>query len=117
MQFANVDSLDSVTRLVSADQFNEDLFDEIARYLTREPNSLFREDLPDDYRMQLRNRIEQEQIKRRWESAISERQETELAQIRREHSLAAQLSRMIAGGSMNPQALLNRFKGKHDKHD
>ncbi len=110
MRFVNIDGLDDVTRHVSADQFNDALFDEIGRYLTREPNSLFREDLPDDYRMQLRTQLQQDQIKRRWESNINDRQDTELAQLRREHSLSGRLSGLVAHAMASPQALFGKLK-------
>lgn len=116
MQFVNIDGLESVTKHVAADQFNDALFDEIGRYLMREPNMLFREDLPDDYRLQLRTQLQQDQIKRRWESTINDRQETELAQLRREHSLTARLSGMFArdtsAGSSTMAEKLKRLIGK-----
>lgn len=110
MQFVNVDGLDSVTKHIVAEQFNEPLFDEIGRYLTREPSNLFREDLPDDYRLQLRTQLQRDQIKRRWESTINDRQETELAQLRREHSLVGRLGGMFSGGTLGLSALADKLK-------
>ena len=41
----------------------------------REPNSLLREDLPEAYRKQLRSKVQQLEIKRRWENKISDTRE------------------------------------------
>ena len=111
MNFVNIDSLVSVSKNVRPEQVDEKLFDEIGRYLTQEPSNLFRETLPDAYRMQLRTRVEQDQVKRRWETRISDRQETELEQLRREHSLGGRLSGLLPGAAVNPKALLGKLKG------
>ena len=50
----NFDALNTASKNFPASQFNDALFDDIGRYLTHEPNGLFREDLPDSYRNQLR---------------------------------------------------------------
>jgi hypothetical protein len=94
--FHNFEGLGTVTKTVAGTQLNEALFDDIGRFLTREPNNLLHEELPDSYRNQLRTKVQQDQIKRRWESKISEQQEAELAQIKRERSITGRLSRLVA---------------------
>ena len=76
-------------------QLNESLFDDIGRYLTREPSALFQEALSDSYRVQLRTKVQQEQIKRRWESKISATQKTELDQIKRDQSIAGKFGKIV----------------------
>ena len=84
----NFDALSTASKNFPASQFNDALFDDIGRYLTHEPNGLFREDLPDSYRNQLRTKVQQEQIKRRWESKISAQQQTDMDKLKRDQGIA-----------------------------
>jgi hypothetical protein len=96
MQFSNFDQLGGQqTKTVTAEQFNEALYDEIGRYLAREPNNLFREALPDDYRKQLRTKVQQEEMKRRWEAQMADRQREELAEMERQQGLAGKLTKVV----------------------
>jgi hypothetical protein len=95
LSFVNFDALGTATKNIPPNQLNEALFDEIGRYLTHEPNGLFREALPDTYRNQLRTKVQQEQIKRRWESKISAQQQTELERLKREQSLTAKFGKLV----------------------
>ena len=63
----------------------------------REPNSLLREDLPEAYRKQLRSKVQQLEIKRRWETRISDTREIELAELRRAHTAHGRLNGVIDG--------------------
>ena len=92
--------------------------------VTREPSALFQEALPDSYRSQLRTKVQQEQIKRRWESKISAQGETELEKLKREQSLSNKFGKLV--GKDKPAATaekpadmswLDRLKGlvKKDK--
>ena len=94
INFVNIEGLGSVTKTIPAAQLTDQLFDDIGRFLTREPNSLLREALPDSYRTQLRTKVQQDQIKRRWETKISDQQQ-ELAQIKRERSMSGRLARLV----------------------
>ena len=83
MTFKNFEALGDVLKTVSLGQLNETLLDDIGRYLAREENHLFREELPTDYREQLRSTVERNKVKQRWEFRISDRRKTELpARIR-----------------------------------
>jgi hypothetical protein len=95
MTFTNFDGLGTVAKTASGAQLNDELFDDIGRFLTREPNTLLNEALPDAYRMQLRTKVQQDQIKRRWETKINEQQQDELAQIKREHSITGRLAKLV----------------------
>ena len=113
MSFVNFDGLGTATKNVSPAQLNEAMFDEIGRYLTFEPSTLFREALPDDYRKQLRSRVQQEQIKRRWESKISAQQDTELNQLKREQSIGSKLGKLVGKDKIgNPEAGNSSWLGK-----
>jgi len=95
MTFTNFESLGVVTKTVAAAQLNDTLFDDIGRFLTREPNNLMHEALSDAYRMQLRSKVQQDQIKRRWENKINEQQETELAQLKRDRSITGRFAKLV----------------------
>jgi hypothetical protein len=95
MTFTNFESLGMVTKSVAGAQLNDTLFDDIGRFLTREPNSLMHETLSDAYRMQLRSRVQQDQIKRRWETKINEQQQTELAEMKRQRSITGRMARLV----------------------
>ena len=88
LNFTNFDALGTISKVTSPAQFNEALFDEIGRYIAREPTNLFREDLPDDYRRQLQHKIQQEQMRRKWEQKLAVQQQEELERLRREKTAA-----------------------------
>ena len=94
LSFLNFDDLGTVVKLVAADRVSEAMFDEIGRYLMREPNELMREALPDDYRDALRARVREQEIRRRWESQISARQVEGIALLKREYSMSGRFSRL-----------------------
>lgn len=99
MGFGNFDQLGgSLTKTLTPDQFNEGVFDEIGRYLMREPNSLFKEALPEDFRKQLRSKVQQEELKRKWEVELADRQREELSQLERDHSLLGRFGKVFGGG-------------------
>jgi hypothetical protein len=97
MTFCHFDGFDTTVKSVAPAQIGEDLFEQIGRYLVREPNTLLREDLPESYRNQLRSKIQQQQIKRRWETRISESREAELAALRRAYTIGGRFRGMFAG--------------------
>lgn len=116
MQFNNFDQIGGQqTKTVTADQFNEALYDEIGRYIAREPNNLFREALPDDYRKQLRTKVQQEEMKRRWESQMAQRQRDELAEMERQQGLAGKLTKVV--DQVKSGSLFDKLRGlvKKDK--
>ena len=91
MSFTNFDGFDTTVKSVAPAQVDEALYEQIGRFLVREPNTLLREDLPEAYRKQLRSKVQQLEIKRRWEIKISDRREVELAELRRAYSAAGKL--------------------------
>ncbi|UXI69245.1 hypothetical protein [Tahibacter amnicola] len=116
MTFTNFDQLGGQqTKTVGPDQFTEGMYDEIGRYVAREPNGLFREALPDDYRKQLRTKVQQEEMKRRWETQMADRQREELAELERQQGLAGKLTKVV--DQVKVGGLLNKLRGlvKKDK--
>lgn len=86
LSFTNFEAFNTLARVIPAAQFNEQLFDEIGRFLAREPSNLFREELPDEYKKQLQHKIQQEQMRRKWEQKLAAQQQEELERLRREKS-------------------------------
>jgi len=111
--FVNFDALGTATKAFPPAQLKAELFDDIGRFLMREPSNLFQEDLPDHYRVQLRSKVQQDEIKRRWETKISDLQQDELDKLKREQSLAGKFSKLI--GKDKPAGegggLLGKLKG------
>jgi hypothetical protein len=94
LTFTNFDDLSAVTKNVAPENVNEALYDEIGRYVMREPTRFLREDLPEDYRSQLRARVQQQEVKRYWESQITSRQQEEIAMLKREYGIGARFNRI-----------------------
>jgi hypothetical protein len=97
MTFVNFDGFGTTTKPVPAARIDAALFDEIGRFLLREPNALLREDLPEDYRRELRSKVQQLEMKRRWETRIGDAREAELAALRRAHTAAGRLGGVLEG--------------------
>jgi hypothetical protein len=120
MTFGNFDQLGGqLTKTAAPEQFNEVMYDEIGRYVAREPNALFREALPDDYRKQLRTKVQQEEMKRKWETQMADRQREELAELERQQGLAGKLTKVVdqvsVGGLIGKLRGLVGKKGKDGK--
>jgi hypothetical protein len=117
MTFSNFESLGMVTKTVTGAQLNDVLLDDIGRFLTREPNNLMHETLSDAYRNQLRSKVQQDQIKRRWETKINEQQQTELAQLKRDRSITGRFARLVVKDDKPPSetpastSWLDKLKG------
>jgi hypothetical protein len=62
------------------------------------------EALSDAYRMQLRSKVQQDQIKRRWENKINEQQESELAQLKRDRSITGRFAKLVVKDDKPPAA-------------
>ena len=93
--FVNFDALGTATKAFQPAQLKTEFFDEIGRYIMREPSNLFQEDLPDSYRVHLRSKIQQDEMKRKWETKISEVQQQELDKLKRDQSLAGKFGKLI----------------------
>lgn len=94
LEFTNFDELGTAVKMIAPERIDEALFDEIGRYLMREPTELMREALPEDYRNALRARVHQQEVRRRWEVKIAARQIEEITQLKRDHGLGARFNRI-----------------------
>lgn len=111
MSFTNFDSLGVATKAVPAAQFNEPLYDEIGRLIAREPNALFREAISDDYRKQLQQKLQQDNMRRKWETKIAQQQKEDIEKLNREQSLKGKLDKAVQGVKESAPSLLDRMKG------
>ena len=91
MSFTNFDVFDTTVKSIAPSQVDDELYEQIGRFLLREPNTLLQEDLPEAYRKQLKSKVQQQEIKRRWETRISDNRETELAHLRRVYTTAGKV--------------------------
>jgi len=99
MNFRNFEVLGDAHKAVSIGQLNEGLFDDIGRFLAHEENNLFCENLPTDYREQLRSTVERNKVRQRWELKIADRRKVELAALQRAHgSVLQRLRGLVAKG-------------------
>lgn len=111
MSFTNFDSLGVAAKTLPAAQFNEQLYDEIGRFIAREQNALFREAISDDYRKQLQQKLQQDNMRRKWETRIAQQQKDEMEALRREQSLKGKLDKAVQGVKVSAPSLLDRVKG------
>lgn len=111
MVFNNFDAIGSITKTVGPAQFNEQLFDDIGRYIARETSGLFRETLPEDFRKQLQQKLQQENLKRKWESKIAEQRLEETNKVKPEKSFKQHIDRAVHEVKNSGPSLLHRMKG------
>jgi hypothetical protein len=111
MSFTNFDGFGTVTKVAGADQFNDALFENLARYLAREPSNLLKEELPDELRKQLQQKVQQEQIRRKWEQKMLEQQHDELAALKRDQSVRGRVERAVQDVRDKAPSLIDRVKG------
>lgn len=115
LSFTNFDSFGTITKSASPQQFDEKLFDEVGRFIARETNSLFREALPEDFRKQLAHKVQQEQLKRKWESKIAEQQAADLDRARKEQGLKGRFDKAVKDVAGAAPSILDRVKGLFNK--
>lgn len=80
----NIEALGEISKTYPAEQFNEALFDLLGRYVARTDNELTCESLPDKYRHSLRTKLQQEQLRRKWEDTLHRQRLDEEARVRQE---------------------------------
>lgn len=101
--FANFEDLTQFTKVYAPAQFTEELFETFAHYITREDNALTKESIPDKLRQSLRTKVQQEEIKRKWEEKLAQQRAEEEAKREEGSQLGNRLKQQ--GG-----ALLDKIK-------
>jgi hypothetical protein len=96
--FSNFEDLSTFTKVYAPAQFNQELFEVFARYITREDDVLTREAIPDKVRQSLRTKVQQEEIRRKFEERMYQKAQEE----QREREEAANLGLRIKkqGGAL-----------------
>ncbi len=111
LSFTNFDSMGAVAKTATAAQFNEQLFDEVARFIAREESTLFREALSDDFRKQLAQKVQHEQLKRKWESKIAQQQQDDQTKDKGKPAAKAKVDQAVKDGADKAPSLVDRMKG------
>jgi hypothetical protein len=107
LTLVNFEDLGQTIKSFSADQFNEQLFDQIGHYIMRKDNELTKEKLPDGVLKKLRHTAQQNEMRRKWEEKLASQAEAE-EQARREAEDQKKLSnRMLAQG----KSLMDKLSG------
>ncbi len=115
MNFTNFEVLGVASKTVPPAQFNEQLFDEVGRFISRQESSLFRESLSDDYRRQLQQKIQQDNLKRKWEAKIAEQQAADMDKLKRDQGLKSKLNQAVQAVQDKAPSLIDRMKGLFKK--
>jgi hypothetical protein len=71
--------------------------------------------LPEDFRKQLAQKVQQEQLKRKWESKIAEQQAADLDRARKEQGLKGRLDKAVKDVAGAAPSILDRVKGLFNK--
>ena len=85
LSLSNFEDLGTSIKNYTAEQFNEQLFDQIGHYLARKDNELTKEKLPDSVMKKLRQTAQQNEMRRKWEEKLNQQaEEAEEARIEAE---------------------------------
>lgn len=96
MAFTNFEGQGTVARTFAAERLNEPFFDELGRYLLCQSASVFRESLPEDVRSQIKARVAQQELKKRWEEKLGERQKAEFKALARAQGPLGQIRHEVS---------------------
>ena len=95
IQFVNFQDFTSFTKIFPAAQF-ADSFELIAGFITRESDQLITESIPDKLKASLKNKVQQELIKRKWEEKLAQQQDAEKLRLEQEAKLGFKLKQQGA---------------------
>jgi hypothetical protein len=96
MSFTHFDGFASVTRNFAPERFSEEFFDGLGRYLLCQSPDALRESLPEDVRSQIKARLAQQELRKRWEERLGERQRAEYKALSRAQGPLGQLRHELA---------------------
>jgi hypothetical protein len=96
MSFTNFEGYASIQRNFGPERLDESFFDGLGRYLLCQSASALKESLPEDVRSQLKARLAQQELKRRWEARLAERQKSEFQALSRAQGPLGQLRHELA---------------------
>jgi hypothetical protein len=91
MAFTNFEGFATITRAFPAARLTEEFFDGLGRYILCQSADALREALPEDVRSQIKARLAQQEIRKRWEDKLAERQQSEYRALARAQGMFGQL--------------------------
>lgn len=107
LTLSNFEDLGTSIKTYTAENSNDQLFDQIGHYLARKDNELTKEKLPDGVLKKLRQTAQQNEMRRKWEEKLNQQAE-EAEQARRDAEEQRKFSnRLIAQG----KSLVDRLAG------
>lgn len=89
--FSNFEDLTQFTKVYAPAQITDELLETFANYVAREDNALTKESISDKLRQSLRTKVQQEEIKRKWEEKLAAQREEEEARREEESQLGSKL--------------------------
>ena len=114
LSLSNFEDLGTSIKNYTAEQFNEQLFDQIGHYLARKDNELTKEKLPDSVMKKLRQTAQQNEMRRKWEEKLNQQaEEAEQARIDAEAQNTF-ANRLMAQGKSLVGRLAGLIKKKTD---
>ena len=114
LSLSNFEDLGTSIKNYTAEQFNEQLFDQIGHYLARKDNELTKEKLPDSVMKKLRQTAQQNEMRRKWEEKLNQQaEEAEQARIEAEAQNTF-ADRLMAQGKSLVGRLAGLIKKKRD---
>ncbi len=116
-QFLNFEAFGQAQKTVPAEQLGEELYDQLALYITSEDFSFMREALSEDVKKQLQQKIAKETQRRRAEDLMARQQVAEQQRAHEEQKFSSRLAkgadalaRKLEGTPL--AGLLDKFKSK-----
>ena len=114
LSLSNFEDLGTSIKNYTAEQFNEQLFDQIGHYLARKDNELTKEKLPDSVMKKLRQTAQQNEMRRKWEEKLNQQaEEAEQARIEAQEQNKF-TNRLMAQGKSLVGRLAGLIKKKTD---
>jgi hypothetical protein len=82
LTLAGFEGLTVIQKNIAIEQFDEQLFERIGRYVARLDNDLTREQLPDQFRNSLQQKVQQDALRRSWEDQLYQQRLREEAALK-----------------------------------
>lgn len=112
LTLSNFEDLGTSIKTYTAENFNDQLFDQIGHYLARKDNELTKEKLPDGVLKKLRQTAQQNEMRRKWEEKLNQQAEAaEQARLEAEEQRKFS-NRLIAQGKSLVGKLTDLIKKK-----
>jgi hypothetical protein len=112
LSLTNFEGYVTNTRSFPPERLTEDFFDGIGRYLLCQSSAALKESLPEDVRSQLKARLAQQELKKRWEDKLAERQKAEYQALARAQGPLGQIRHELSSLGARFVGLFRRSSGE-----